>query len=124
MWSSVCTEMVSLWLSTRCQSAPLCQRAGQQVGGVPMSRYIILAVTVAYIALAAVVSGQGQTPVPGRVPSESPSALSAQRALLDKYCVTCHNQRLKTAGLALDTMDLARVADGAPVWEAGVRKLR
>ena len=29
-----------------------------------------------------------------------------QRALLDKYCVTCHNQRLKTGGLTLDTVDL------------------
>ena len=26
--------------------------------------------------------------------------------MLDKYCVTCHNQRLKTAGLMLDTMNL------------------
>ena len=29
------------------------------------------------------------------------------RALLDSYCVTCHNQRAKTAGLTFDTMDLA-----------------
>ena len=27
------------------------------------------------------------------------------RAFLDQYCVTCHNQRLKTAGLLLDQMD-------------------
>ena len=31
------------------------------------------------------------------------------RALLDRYCVTCHNQRLKTAGLTLDTADLANI---------------
>src|SRR5580700_1089311 len=30
----------------------------------------------------------------------------AYRAVLDKYCVTCHNQRLKTGGLTLDNMDL------------------
>ena len=48
----------------------------------------------------------------------------APRAVLDKYCVTCHNQRLKTAGLALDALDLAHVSDRAEAWEAVVRKLR
>jgi hypothetical protein len=52
----------------------------------------------------------------------SPAA-SSQRALVDKYCVTCHNQRLKTAGLMLDKMDLDRVPDSAEVWEKVLRKL-
>ena len=30
--------------------------------------------------------------------------------MLDTYCVTCHNQRLKTAGLALDAVDAATPA--------------
>ena len=47
-----------------------------------------------------------------------------QRALLDQYCVTCHNQKAKTAGLMLDKMDLDRLADGAEVWEKVARKLR
>jgi cytochrome c5 len=46
------------------------------------------------------------------------------RALLDQYCVTCHNERLKTAGLMLDKMDLDRVAEGAETWEKVIRKLR
>ena len=49
---------------------------------------------------------------------------SANRALLDKYCVTCHNQRLKTAGLMLDKMDVGHVAAGAEVWEKVIRKLK
>jgi Protein of unknown function (DUF1592)/Protein of unknown function (DUF1588)/Protein of unknown function (DUF1585)/Protein of unknown function (DUF1595)/Protein of unknown function (DUF1587)/Planctomycete cytochrome C len=48
----------------------------------------------------------------------------AYRAVLDKYCVTCHNQRLKTGGLALDNMDLAKVPAHAEVWEKVIRKLR
>ena len=32
------------------------------------------------------------------------------RAVVDRYCVTCHNERTKTAGLTLDTMDLSNVA--------------
>src|SRR5438046_425993 len=46
------------------------------------------------------------------------------RAALDRYCVTCHNQKLKTAGLMLDLMDLQKVAEGAPAWEKVVQKLR
>jgi hypothetical protein len=49
---------------------------------------------------------------------------SSQREILDKYCVTCHNQRLKTGGLTLDTLDLGKVPAQAEVWEKVVRKLR
>ena len=47
-----------------------------------------------------------------------------QRALLDRYCITCHNERLLTADLALDTHDVTRIADAPDVWETVVRKLR
>src|SRR5215510_11180701 len=46
------------------------------------------------------------------------------RALLDQYCVTCHNERAKTAGLMLDKMDLNHVADNPETWEKVIRKLR
>ena len=48
----------------------------------------------------------------------------APRAVIDKYCVTCHNQQRKTAGLMLDQMDIEHVADRADVWEKVIRKLR
>jgi len=44
--------------------------------------------------------------------------------VLNKYCVTCHNSRLKTAGLQLDSLDPSRVADHAEQWEKVVTKLR
>src|SRR5215831_16461820 len=50
--------------------------------------------------------------------------VSAQRALVDKYCVTCHNQRLKTAGLALDTADINNVPAQSDIWEKVIRKVR
>ena len=53
-----------------------------------------------------------------------PAATSAQRTLLDKYCVTCHNERTKTAGLTLDSADLANVPASAEVWEKVIRKVR
>ena len=45
------------------------------------------------------------------------------RAVLDKYCVTCHNQRLKTGGLTLDTMDLGAVPAHADVLGKGDRQI-
>jgi Protein of unknown function (DUF1592)/Protein of unknown function (DUF1588)/Protein of unknown function (DUF1585)/Protein of unknown function (DUF1595)/Protein of unknown function (DUF1587) len=47
-----------------------------------------------------------------------------QRALLDTYCVSCHNQRAKTANVMFDTMDLEHLSDKADVWEKAARKLR
>jgi hypothetical protein len=46
------------------------------------------------------------------------------RGVLDKYCVTCHNQRLKTGGLTLETLDLGTVPAQAEVWERVIGKLR
>ena len=46
------------------------------------------------------------------------------RATIDKYCVTCHNQRLRTGGLALDVPDLANMPAHADVWENVIRKVR
>src|SRR6266436_2178964 len=81
-------------------------------------RYLFVAVTFALVVLLAVtghLAAQQKS-----VPANAASA----RALLDKYCVTCHNQRLKTANLTFDAMDLAHVSNDGAVWEKAVRKLR
>ena len=41
-----------------------------------------------------------------------------------KYCTTCHNERLKTAGLVIDPASLTHVGSNAETWEKVVRKLR
>src|SRR5262245_61939660 len=59
------------------------------------------------------------------VPQGSPvPAAPTDRAVLDRYCVSCHNTRTRTGGLALDTVDVARVGPDAETWEKVVRKLR
>jgi hypothetical protein len=50
-------------------------------------------------------------------------AQTAPAALLNQYCVTCHNERLKTAGLVLNPSGLAHIPAGAETWEKVVRKL-
>ena len=44
--------------------------------------------------------------------------------VLSKYCIPCHNGRLKTAGLQLETLDASHVAPDAQQWEKIVSKLR
>ena len=47
-----------------------------------------------------------------------------ERQLIQRYCVSCHNQRLKIAGLMLDTLDVTDVSTARETWEKVVRKLR
>jgi mono/diheme cytochrome c family protein len=82
---------------------------------------------MAYVAL---VSGQAepvaqaaQTPTVVPQPA-APADAARERQLVDQYCVTCHNARLKTAGLLLDQLDLARLGDHVDIGEKVVRKLR
>ena len=75
----------------------------------------VLRVTCMVVLAAIVAAGQSK-------PVQMSAA--AQRTLLDQYCVTCHNQKAKTGGLALDTVDLTRPADNAETLEKVVRKLR
>ena len=49
---------------------------------------------------------------------------SADQAVVERYCVTCHNDRLETGGLSLQGLDVSDVAAHRGVWEKVVRKLR
>src|SRR6267143_141931 len=45
------------------------------------------------------------------------------RAVIDQYCVGCHNERLKIAGLMLDKADIDHAGSRAEIWEKVLRKL-
>ena len=63
--------------------------------------------------------------VRAQTPSETGMAgPDAVTSVLDRYCVTCHNERLKTADLALDGLDPSDIAANTETWEKVVRKLR
>ncbi|MBV9769783.1 MAG: DUF1587 domain-containing protein, partial [Bryobacterales bacterium] len=74
-----------------------------------------IGVAVAWAALAIAPMAMAET--------APPVAPSAQRALLDKYCVTCHSDRAKTGGLTLQNIDLSNVTANAETWEKVIRKL-
>jgi mono/diheme cytochrome c family protein len=68
-----------------------------------------------------------QTRAAGQTPAASEKAVGEtdkHRAMLNTFCVTCHNTRVKTGGLALDDLDLQAAADSAQTWEKALRKLR
>lgn len=56
--------------------------------------------------------------------AQSPAATDPHRQMLNTYCVTCHNAKLKTGGIAFDTLDLQSAPDDAKTWEKAMRKLR
>ncbi len=60
-----------------------------------------------------------QTPEPAE-----PASAASVREALDRFCVRCHNDRLRTADLALDAHDLADVGADAETWERVILKLR
>src|SRR5262249_8351547 len=58
----------------------------------------------------------------GQVPA--PTSAATNRAVLDQYCVPCHNDRVHTANLSLEKLDLASAGDHPELWENVIRKLR
>src|SRR5947207_510247 len=74
-----------------------------------------------YFRTAAVVSAV--TREPQTVAAAAPPA-PEYAGLVGTYCVTCHNDRLKTAGLSLQGLPLSDVAGHAQIWEQVMRKVR
>jgi len=69
----------------------------------------------------------GDTRLAGAGLQQPPATAVSQQqvqAVLTEYCVTCHNQRQKTASLELDTKDLSHLDADITTWETVVRKLR
>ncbi len=76
------------------------------------------------LAAQPLVPGEVQAVSGGEPAAARGAAAEAPREVLQRYCFACHNARTRTAGLALDTFDMARAGDHPEVWEAVVRKLR
>ncbi len=71
-------------------------------------------------------ASQAATAAPAQVsaPAAATPALAADQALVQKYCITCHNARAKTGGLSLEGANPAEAASHAELWEKVAMKLR
>ena len=58
------------------------------------------------------------------VNAQTGGAAAAQREVVTRYCVGCHNSKAKTGGLALDQVDFSRIGENSELGEKMVRKLR
>jgi hypothetical protein len=91
------------------------------------NRFFVAASAIALAGFVATAAGPApQTPAPARPapPASRPAPPVPDRAVVDKYCVGCHNARSKAGNLALQGLDTARVGENAETWEKVVRKLR
>src|SRR5216110_2981907 len=90
-------------------------------------RGVLLLTAAGWIAWSTTSSGQAQNtsrPAGAAVSSSMPAASAAPRAVLDQYCVGCHNAKLRTGDLSLDSIDPTQAAAHPEVWEKVIRKLR
>ena len=77
------------------------------------------------LLLAGAAQAAGQSAEAPVAPPGAPAGEAAEfRTVLDRYCTACHNDRLRTANLTLESLDLAHVGAGAETWEKVIRKLR
>ena len=93
---------------------------------------LLLGAVVGSGVLAAGVSSEEQAPAASpatppataATPATQASALSPQQALINQYCVACHNDRVKSGGLTLSEFNLDAVGRHAEIAEKVIRKLR
>src|SRR5438309_2238473 len=111
----VVAVVAAAWVALALAASDRAQGAGSQQPQVAGSQQPV------HASQAPVQSPSLRAPVPVQA-SQTPDP--SARALLDKYCVQCHSERLRTGGLTLQTIDTANVPAGAEVWEKVIRKLR
>jgi len=85
------------------------------MSGRSISRLTVLLIAGGFFALPA------QQPQPV---GERPPVASAQRALINQYCVGCHSTKLKSGGLALDTVSVESLNQNTEIWEKVLHKVR
>ena len=84
----------------------------------------ILIVFLVVVSSDAQVPGPQKQTAPASASTISPPIPPLDNSVPSQYCVGCHNQRAKTAGLMLDSMDYANIGKDAETWEKVIRKIK
>ena len=93
---------------------------------------VLFAAVTCFVASAGyVISARGQAPASAsaRTAQTTQTATAGQAgseptAVMQKYCATCHNDKVKAGGLVLSTLDVTNLSKDADKWEKVVRKVR
>ena len=89
---------------------------------------LIMSAAIAASLLLGIIVFLPDSPAPTPMPSSnitvSAGVDQSNAALVDQYCVACHNATLKTGGLELDAYDVNNIEAHPDVWERVLRKLR
>src|SRR4249920_1243679 len=89
-----------------------------------LRRFHVAAVAAALAWTAQLSGARAPQAAPQAAPAPAAATAPDLKATVDTYCVTCHNQRLKTGGLTLDDLSVSDPAAHADVWEKVIRKVR
>ena len=91
-------------------------------------RFAAAVVVVCAMWLAGTYTAIHAVPAPGsspQAPSPQPQASSSDAtAVINKYCISCHSERLRTSGVVLQGVDATNPGANAELWERVVAKLR
>src|SRR5438876_10530081 len=93
-------------------------RGGETIG-VSYFRSMRISILILILAVLAPAAGAHW-----QAPGSAAAGFESPRALVDQYCVGCHNDTLKTAGVSLRAVDFTKASDHADVLERVLRKVR
>ena len=83
-----------------------------------LSAFVTALALVALLPMSAFAAGAGTQA------EQSGDGEALLQQTIGRYCATCHNDRLQTAGLVLTGLDLSEVGAHAETWEKVITKLR
>jgi hypothetical protein len=76
------------------------------------------------VSLAAILICAAVVGVEGQTPAVSPGSVASHAGLVEKSCLSCHNDKSRTAGLSLQGLSLANIPARAEIWEKVLRKVK
>ena len=92
-----------------------------KLGTVRATRLVLATAMCGWIAVSLASTTSAEAPA-AAVPSAQPSI--DPKATIERYCVTCHNSRVRAAGLTLEDRDYGQIPRDAETWEKVLVKLR
>jgi mono/diheme cytochrome c family protein len=89
-----------------------------------MKRRIALCLAATCFIVGVAFNVQSSAARQGAPAAPAADSVAANQAVLQKYCASCHNEKMKSGGLALTSLDLTRVPKDMEAWEHVIRKVR